>query len=168
VPRDGVVVSKDCKFLPRKDCLPETMKNWRHGQLLPHKDKQFMIEADSEWKGPEGAKRTPPGNERLTLSGEQEAKDIFEGEDKADLKRQLGALQGQLGVQALAALHHAAVVLLQAGDLGLHLTHGHLVVVQHARQLQGLGRHKGIHLARGLADLALYLSSYLLSGLHCG
>jgi hypothetical protein len=97
VPRDGVVVSKDCKFLPRKDCLPETMKNWRHGQLLPHKDKQFMIEADSEWKGPEGAKRTPPANERLTLSGEQEAKDIFEGEDKADLKRQLGALKTQVG-----------------------------------------------------------------------
>jgi hypothetical protein len=100
VPRDGVVVSKDCKFLPRKDCLPETMKNWRHGQLLPHKDKQFMIEADSEWKGPEGAKRTPPGNERLTLSGEQEAKDIFEGEDKADLKRQLGALKTQVGYLA--------------------------------------------------------------------
>ena len=101
VPRDGVVVSKDCKFLPRKDCLPETMKNWRHGQLLPHKDKQFMIEADSEWKGPAGRKRTP---------GEQEAKDVFDGEDKASLQSQIGALKTQVGylTKKLAAPVYAA------------------------------------------------------------
>ena len=105
VPRDGVVVSKDCNFLPRKDCLPSTMKNWRHGQPLPGKDRQFMIEADSMWKGPDGHKLSP---------GEKEAKEFFEGQSKANKKRLAGALETQ--VQAVAKRMAAApLVAVSAG-----------------------------------------------------
>jgi len=82
------------------------MKAWRHGDLLPRKDKQFLIEEDSKWKGPESHERTP---------GELEAKKFFDDEDKANVQRQLGALRTQQ-VQAVATRMASPAVTLPMGS----------------------------------------------------
>ena len=130
VPRDGVVVSKNCMFLPRKDCLPETIKAWRHGNLLPHKDEQFVMEEDSKWQGPDQEKPTP---------GEKEARKFFDEQKQGTISRHVGAIQTQNRLNAPALSLPAVPTTATYGGFPFYVPRGAPTAVEY----EPLGQRQG-------------------------
>jgi hypothetical protein len=119
----SILPRKDCEDLRRRwvngDPIPEQYKQFTFEDLpRGHKDRvgidvppffvkgpQKMASKASAKDGAQGAKRTPGKQEprekgTQRTPGELEAKEFFETQDKADIKRQIGALRTQ--VQAVA------------------------------------------------------------------